>query len=228
MRLARPIGVEKRPLRFSQNARETVFWALNGYEDFCQKWQYLNRCETVIKHASADVGEIVEMLREHYEQAVHEQEAPAPEGTDIVTFTRDGTCVNTRGDGWRQAQVGAVTCYANTNEVDENDDPIRDRLRPTYVGQMPEESKDPRQGTAGSRPKGAQVLHSKQKPHKVGRVPVPEAADRQRCGRGRMQDSHRPPVQARRNAVVDPGRSTDSEPSRSYSQPPLGSLLEFS
>jgi len=123
-------------------AYSTALMVPSEVEDFCQKWHYLKPCRTVIKHAAAEVGEIVEMLREHYEQEIYEEEAPVPEGTNIVTFSRDGTCVNTREDGWRQAQVGAVTCYADLNEVDDEGDPIRERLRTTYVGQMPEESSE--------------------------------------------------------------------------------------
>jgi hypothetical protein len=109
---------------------------------FCRKWQYLQPCETVIKQVAAEVGELAEILQETYEEEVHKQEGPPPEGTKIVTISRDGTCVNTREDGWRQAQVGAVTCYAESTEVDEDGDPIRKRLRTTYLGQMPEEASE--------------------------------------------------------------------------------------
>jgi hypothetical protein len=123
-------------------AYSTALMVPGEVEKFCQKWQYLKPCETVIKQAASEVGEMVEVLQEHYEQEVHKQEGPAPEETNIVTFSRDGTCVNTREDGWRQAQVGAVTCYADSHEVDDDGDPIRERLRTTYTGQMPEESSE--------------------------------------------------------------------------------------
>jgi hypothetical protein len=111
-------------------------------EAFCQKWQYLKPCETVIKQVAAEVGEMAEVLQEHYEEEVHKQEGAAPDGTKIVSISRDGTCVNTREDGWRQAQVGAITCYTESTEVDEDGDPIRKRLRTRYVGQMPEEASE--------------------------------------------------------------------------------------
>jgi hypothetical protein len=111
-------------------------------EKFCRKWQYLQPCETVIKQVAAEVGEMAEVLQEHYEEEVHKQEGPPPEGTKIVSISRDGTCVNTREDGWRQAQVGAITSYAESTEVDEDGDPIRKRLRTTYLGQMPEEASE--------------------------------------------------------------------------------------
>ena len=111
-------------------------------EKFCQKWQYLQPCETVIKQVAAEVGETAEVLQEHYEEEVHRQEGPPPSETKIVSVSRDGTCVNTREDGWRQAQVGAVTFYGENLGFDKDGDPIRNRLRTTYVGQMPEESSE--------------------------------------------------------------------------------------
>jgi hypothetical protein len=111
-------------------------------ERFCQKWQYLQPCETVIKQVAAEIGDMAETLQEEYEEDVHKQEGPAPQEAKIVSISRDGTCVNTREDGWRQAQVGAVTHYAESTEVDDDGDPIRKRLRTTYVGQMPEEASE--------------------------------------------------------------------------------------
>ncbi len=109
-------------------------------ERFCQKWQYLQPCETVIKQVAAEVGETAEVLQEDYEEEIYKQEGPPPAETKIVSVSRDGTCVNTREDGWRQAQVGAVTFYGGVTKFDKDGDPIRNRLRTTYVGQMPEES----------------------------------------------------------------------------------------
>lgn len=123
-------------------AYSTAHMVPGEVEKFCQKWQYLQPCETVIKQVAAEVGEMAEVLQEQYEKEVHKQEGPPPVETKIVSISRDGTCVNTREDGWRQAQVGAVTFYGESTEVDKDGDPIRNRLRTTYVGQMPEESSE--------------------------------------------------------------------------------------
>lgn len=111
-------------------------------ERFCRKWQYLQPCETVIKQVAGEVGEMAEDLEEHYEEEIQKREGPPPEETKIVTVSRDATCVNTREDGWRQAQVGAITFYAESTEVDEDGDPVRNRLRTTYVAQMPEKASE--------------------------------------------------------------------------------------
>jgi hypothetical protein len=94
----------------------------------------------VIKQVAAEIGEMAEVLQEDYEEEIHKEEGPPSKETKIVSISRDGTCVNTREDGWRQAQVGAVTFYGETAEFDKDGDPVRKRLRTTYVGQMPEES----------------------------------------------------------------------------------------
>lgn len=123
-------------------AYSTSYMVPGEVERFCQKWQYLQPCETVIKQVAAEIGEMAETLQEQYEEDVHKQEGPAPQAAKILSISRDGTCVNTREDGWRQAQVGAVTHYAASTEVDEDGDPIRKRLRTRYVGQMPEKASE--------------------------------------------------------------------------------------
>lgn len=108
--------------------------------EFCRRWQFLQPCETVIKHVATEVGEFVEMLEEHYEDEIHKVEGAAPEGTNVVAFSRDGTCVNIRDDGWREAQAGSISFYGETEEgADEDAEVRRKRLRGVYVGQMPEE-----------------------------------------------------------------------------------------
>src|SRR6266545_5110042 len=87
-------------------------------EKFCEKWQFLQPCETVIKQVAAEIGEMAEVLQEDYEEEIHKEEGPPSKETKIVSISRDGTWVNTREDGWRQAQVGAVTFYGETAEFD--------------------------------------------------------------------------------------------------------------
>lgn len=105
--------------------------------EFCRRWQFLTPSETVIKQVAAKVGEISELLSEIYEQRIHNEEPPV-EGTSVVTFSRDGTSVNIREEGWRQAQAGAISFYGRKvkKEKEENK---RERLRTVYLGQMPEE-----------------------------------------------------------------------------------------
>jgi len=106
--------------------------------EFCRRWQYLAPSETVIKQVASEVGELSEIVQEIYEQKVHGQEEPVPEGTSVVTFSRDGTAVNIRQEGWRQAQVGTISYYGSTVKNEEGEEE-RERQRTVYVGQMPEE-----------------------------------------------------------------------------------------
>ena len=106
---------------------------------FCRRWQYLTPSETVIKQVAAEVGELSEMVAEVYDQKVHQQEGAAPPQTSVVTISRDGTAVNIRGEGWRHAEVGAISFYGQT-VVNEEGEQERERLRSLYIGQMPEEN----------------------------------------------------------------------------------------
>jgi len=107
--------------------------------EFCRRWQYLAPCETVIKQVAAEVGELSELVAEIYDERVHEQEGPAPQETSVVTISRDGTAVNIRDEGWRHAQVGAISFYGQKVKNEEGEEE-RDRLRSVYLGQMPEET----------------------------------------------------------------------------------------
>ena len=109
--------------------------------EFCRRWQFLEPSETVIKLAAAEVGELAEVLQDSYEEKIHKQEGPAPEGTTVLAVSRDGTNVNIRGEGWRQAQVGSLSFYAEKPEPAEGDDDEerRQRLRTVYLAQMPDE-----------------------------------------------------------------------------------------
>jgi len=106
--------------------------------EFCRRWHYLNPSETVIKHVAAEVGEISELAAEVYEEKIHEKESCLPEETSVVTISRDGTCVNIRGEGWREAQSGAISFYGRTVK-DEKGQEHRERQGSVYMGQMPEE-----------------------------------------------------------------------------------------
>jgi len=109
--------------------------------DYFKKWLYLDPCETVIKQVAGEIGEMTENLRASYEKEITEAEGPLPEDVRVVAFSRDGTCVNVREEGWREAMVGSVSFYgeekASRNKDKEKD--RRKRLRSVYVGQMPEE-----------------------------------------------------------------------------------------
>lgn len=105
--------------------------------EFCRRWQFLTPSETVIKQVAAEVGEISERLSSLYEQRIHNEEPPV-EGASVVTFSRDATSVNIRGEGWRQAQAGTISFYGKQVEKD-NEEKKRERLRTVYLGQMPEE-----------------------------------------------------------------------------------------
>ena len=110
--------------------------------DFCRRWQYLQPSETVIKLAAGEVGEMAELLQEEYEETIRKDDV-VPKGTEVVTVSRDGTNVNIRKEGWRQAQVGAIARYGAITEVQdegEEDHLWRERLGTVYLGQMPEES----------------------------------------------------------------------------------------
>jgi len=110
--------------------------------DFCRRWQYLQPSETVIKLAAGEVGEMVEMLQEDYEEGIRKEDT-MPKETEVVTVSRDGTNVNIRKEGWHQAQVGAIARYGAIIEVEEEDEEDhvrRERLGTVYIGQMPEES----------------------------------------------------------------------------------------
>jgi hypothetical protein len=106
--------------------------------EFCRRWQYLTPSETVIKHVAAGVGELSELVADIYEEKIHEKEEAPPEGTSVVTISRDGTCVNIRSEGWREAQCGAISFYGDVFE-DEEGKQHRERLHSMYMGQMPEE-----------------------------------------------------------------------------------------
>ncbi len=109
-------------------------------EAFCQKFQYLQPCETVIKQVAAEVGEMAEEMREYYEEEIYAQEGPAPREAAVVVVSRDATTVNIRDERWKHAQVGSVAMYGEITGIDENGDVTRERLRTTYVAQMPEDS----------------------------------------------------------------------------------------
>jgi hypothetical protein len=92
----------------------------------------------VIKQVAGEVGEMAEMIQVDYEEAIRKEEV-VPEETRVVTVSRDGTSVNIRNEGWRQAQVGAIACYGPMEKVEDEEEERRARLRTVYVGQMPEE-----------------------------------------------------------------------------------------
>jgi hypothetical protein len=106
--------------------------------EFCRRWQHLTPSETVIKQVAGEVGEMAEMVQEGYEEAIRKEEA-VPEETRVVTVSRDGTSVNIRNEGWRQAQVGAVACYGPMEKLEDEEEERRARLQTVYLGQMPEE-----------------------------------------------------------------------------------------
>jgi hypothetical protein len=108
--------------------------------EFCRRWQYLTPSETVIKQAAGEIGEMAEMLHDVHEEAARTEEGPPPAETVVVTISRDGTSVNIREDGWRQAQVGAISLYGPLVEPKgDEEEAHRDRLRTVYMAQMPEE-----------------------------------------------------------------------------------------
>ncbi len=106
--------------------------------EFCRRWQHLTPSETVIKQVAGEVGEMAEMVQVDYEEAIRKEEV-VPDETRVVTVSRDGTSVNIRNEGWRQAQVGAVACYGPMEKVEDEEEERRARLRTVYIGQMPEE-----------------------------------------------------------------------------------------
>src|SRR5262245_34356315 len=111
--------------------------------EFCRRWQHLTPSETVIKQVAGEVGEMAEMIQDDYEEAVRKEEGVrkeevVPEETQVVTVSRDGTSVNIRHDGWRQAQVGAIACYGPMVKAEDEETERRARLRTVYFGQMPE------------------------------------------------------------------------------------------
>lgn len=108
--------------------------------EFCRRWQYLTPSETVIKQVAGEIGEMAEMLQEVHEEAARKEEGPLPAETAVVTISRDGTSVNIREEGWRQAQVGAISLYGPLVEAEDKEkESRRGRLRTVYLAQMPEE-----------------------------------------------------------------------------------------
>ena len=97
--------------------------------EFCGRWQFLKPCETTIKNVVASVGEFTNMLEEVYEDEVHQAERDMTVNTSVLAISRDGTMVNIRDEGWRQAEVGSIAHYDNDGA----------RSRTTYVSRMPEE-----------------------------------------------------------------------------------------
>lgn len=97
--------------------------------EFCKRWQFLRPCSTTIKKAASNIGELAEVLQETYEPAIREKEPPVPEGTRLVQFSRDGTMVHVRGEGWKQVEVGTVAFY----------DDDGNRLGTRYLAQMPDD-----------------------------------------------------------------------------------------
>jgi hypothetical protein len=54
-------------------AYSTALMVPGEIEKFCQKWQYLQPCETVIKQVSAEIGEMAEVLQEDYEEEIYKR-----------------------------------------------------------------------------------------------------------------------------------------------------------
>lgn len=106
--------------------------------EFSRRWQFLAPSETVIKQVAGEVGEMAEMLQEDYEKSIREEEV-IPKKAEVVSISRDGTCVNIRNDGWRHAQAGAIACYGPLEATEDDEHERRKRLRTVYLGQMPEE-----------------------------------------------------------------------------------------
>lgn len=95
-------------------------------EEFCRRWHFLRPCSTVIKHVASSVGNFSEDLSQlYFEEAVASE--TEPEVAEVAVVSRDGVMVNVRGEGWRQAEVGAVSFY----------DYDRERVATRYVGEMP-------------------------------------------------------------------------------------------
>jgi len=117
------------PLAAEFVAYSTSHMVPSELAEFCRRWQFLKPCETTIKNVASDVGELAEILQETYEETMRREAAAVPEGTDVVVFSRDGTMVNVRGEGWRQVEVGTVAFYDEEGE----------RLETRYTAQMPED-----------------------------------------------------------------------------------------
>lgn len=131
------------PLAAEFVAYSSSFMVATELVKYCQRWQHLSPSETVIKLVAGEVGEMAETLQELYEAEIHEQES-IPEATEVVTISRDGTSVNIRNEGWRQAQAGAIACYGPLVESqDEAQDDRRNRLTTVYLGQMPQGERTP-------------------------------------------------------------------------------------
>lgn len=117
------------PLAAEHIAYSTSYMVPSEVHEFCQRWQFLKPCETTIKNVAADVGELAEVLQETYEEIIREEEPAVPPGTQLVVFSRDGTMVNIRDDGWRQVEVGTIAFY----------DKAGNRLHTRYLAQMLDE-----------------------------------------------------------------------------------------
>ncbi len=124
-------------------------------EEFCRRWHFLRPCATVIKHVASEVGELGEDLSEiYFEHAVSTEDEA--ESAKVAAVSRDGTMVNVRGEGWRQAEVGTIALYDKAGE----------RLSTKYVAEMPDGSveglneKLDREVRAvkGSLPRGAKLV----------------------------------------------------------------------
>jgi hypothetical protein len=127
------------PLAAEFVAYSTAHMVPGELAGFCRRWQYLAPSETVIKQVAAEVGEVTEKSKGAYEKQVHSEDT-VPKETAVVVISRDGTSVNVRKEGWREAQVGTVACYGPLiPPVDEEDDEHHERLRTVYLGQMPQE-----------------------------------------------------------------------------------------
>lgn len=121
----------------------------------CQRWHLMRPSATTIKDVARDVGALTEHVSELCEPRMREEEREASPAADCVVTSRDGTMVNIRGSGWKQAEVGSVSMYKDG-----------ERITTKYCAVMPDgsdEGLDPRldrevEAATGSHPR-AQLVY---------------------------------------------------------------------
>jgi len=116
------------PLAAEMMAYGTAILIPTKLEEFCVRFHMMKPCSTVIKDVAREVGESLEESSDAIPEQVRQEWAACREEAKIVALGRDGTMVNVREEGWREAMVGTIRYYGSEETT----------LEASYVAQMPE------------------------------------------------------------------------------------------
>lgn len=97
-------------------------------EEFCVRFHMMKPSSTVVKDVSREVGESFEESWDSIAAEARQESAPCRDSAKVVALGRDGTMVNVRGEGWREAMAGTIRYYGGDGTS----------LQALYVSQMPE------------------------------------------------------------------------------------------